>query len=94
MLEALQQRISELEAPLEKVRYREPIPMPNFESVAEWLQAHSREYAGQWIALDGDRLVSHGPRSEDVFAAARFEGVQMPYVTFIEPDDALPTMGF
>lgn len=24
----------------------------------EWLRAHAREYAGQWVALDGSRLLA------------------------------------
>jgi len=25
----------------------------------EWLADHWEQYAGQWVALDGDRLISH-----------------------------------
>lgn len=25
-----------------------------------WLNAHRDEYLGQWVALDGDRLIAHG----------------------------------
>lgn len=31
-----------------------------------WIQAHAHEYPGEWIALDGDRLLAHGPRLKQV----------------------------
>jgi Family of unknown function (DUF5678) len=42
----------------------------------DWLAKHRREYAGQWIALLGDRLISHSPNASDVFSAARAAGVK------------------
>jgi Family of unknown function (DUF5678) len=48
------------------------------------------EYGGQWVALDGDRLIAHGPEADAVFTAARQDGAYLPLVTFIEPADALP----
>jgi len=31
-----------------------------------WIKAHAHEYPGEWIALDGDRLLAHGPRLKQV----------------------------
>lgn len=59
----------------------------------EWLQQHQNEYAGQWIALDGDRLLSHGPVLKEVMAAAHQAGVTDPLVVRAESDDALPFAG-
>ena len=42
----------------------------------DWLAKHRREYAGQWIALLGDRLISHSMNASDVFSAARAAGVK------------------
>ena len=36
-----------------------------------WLAEHEAEYAGQWLALDGDRLLSQGTDPHQVRAAAR-----------------------
>ncbi len=27
----------------------------------EWLRVNSNEYDGEWVALDGGRLIAHGP---------------------------------
>jgi hypothetical protein len=31
-----------------------------------WIQAHADEYPGEWIVLDGDRLLAHGLRLKQV----------------------------
>ena len=50
------------------------------EEVAEmaWLEAHGNEFIGQWVALDGDRLVAHGADALSVREEARRQGVQVP----------------
>lgn len=39
-----------------------------------WLKAHADEYAGQHVALDGDRLVGSGKTMRDAKAAADDQG--------------------
>jgi hypothetical protein len=57
-----------------------------------WVSEHRKEYVGEWIALDGDRLLAHGTDAKAVFAAARSQ-VPVPFVAHIYPDDDLPTVG-
>lgn len=57
-----------------------------------WLSEHRREYIGQWVALDGDRLVSHNEDLGKVFDDARAQGVQSPFTAFMEDPDQ-PSMG-
>ena len=40
-----------------------------------WLAKHQTDYAGQWVALDGYRLVSHGWKLKEVSEAAKQAGV-------------------
>ena len=32
-----------------------------------WIEAHRDEYLGQWVALDGDRLIAHGSDAKKVY---------------------------
>jgi hypothetical protein len=57
------------------------------------MAGHKHEYAGQWVALEGERLIAHGMNTKEVFAAARADGAYLPLVTFILPDDAEPFVG-
>jgi len=66
-----------------------PLPVPDSRREVQWLAAHAREYAGQWVALDGDRLLAHGPQHHDVWAAAEASGVYLPLVTFVEHPDSI-----
>src|SRR5262245_52530658 len=44
-------------------------PAPDCSREMRWLAEHRREYANQWVALDGDRLIAASPDHETVFAA-------------------------
>ena len=60
----------------------------------QWLSQHRHEYPGQYVALDGDRLVSHGTDGREVYRQARAAGVKVPFMAHIEPADALPFGGW
>lgn len=70
------------------------IPNADFSQSVCWLAEHCEEYAGQWVALDGDHLIAHGLDAKAVYAAADASGVKYPMVTQIEAADALPYAGF
>jgi hypothetical protein len=59
-----------------------------------WLDEHRDEYLGQWVALEGDRLLASGRDGRAVYEAAREAGVHAPFVTRVEPRDALPFAGW
>lgn len=40
----------------------------------QWIETHRKEYAGQWVALKGAQLISHGPHGVEVMEAARNAG--------------------
>jgi hypothetical protein len=42
---------------------RIPEPDPAFNM--RWIKEHGAEYAGRWVALDGDRLVIYLPRPDE-----------------------------
>ena len=64
----------------------------DFTREREWLKAHRHEYVGQWIVLDGDRLVGAGDDPRPIVEQARAEGVTLPFVEFIR-DTSEPFMG-
>ena len=60
----------------------------------QWLATESASYAGQWVALDGNRLVAHGDELAIVSAAARAAGAVRPLLTHIRPEGELPFGGW
>lgn len=59
----------------------------------EWLRKHRTEYRGQWVALDGSQLISHGYDGKRVFLEAKAAGVRSPFLAHIE-EEALPFGGW
>ena len=57
----------------------------------DWLAAHELEYAGQWVALDGDILLSHGPDARAVRDEARRKGVHLPLLVHIPKEPNQPS---
>jgi Family of unknown function (DUF5678) len=63
---------------------------PKDEVAFKWINEHGNEYPGEWLALDGDRLLAHGFDLEEVAAAARAAGVQFPLLHLVEPPRKYP----
>ena len=59
----------------------------------DWLASESRHFAGEWVALDGNRLVAHGPKLAAVKAEAQAAGVSRPFFASV-PDTDLPFGGW
>lgn len=58
----------------------------------QWVSEHRDEYLGQWVALDGDRLIAHGHDARAVYTSAREAGIRVPFVVRVEAIDE-PSMG-
>ena len=58
----------------------------------EWLEEHAKEYVGEWVVLDGARLIGHGIDPRPIVAEARSAGVQSPFVHFVAANSD-PFMG-
>ena len=60
----------------------------------QWLSQHGAEYAGRWVALDGDCLLSYGTDGRVVLSEARRAGVAVPFVVRVDSPDELPFGGW
>ena len=56
----------------------------------EWISQHRQEYGGQWVALDGARLLAAGTDALAVHAAAVAQDVELSMIGYVEPADAPP----
>ncbi|HXB68801.1 MAG TPA: antitoxin AF2212-like protein [Candidatus Acidoferrales bacterium] len=59
-----------------------------------WLDAHGHEYLGQWVALQGDVLLSHGSNARAVRDEARQKGIQFPLLFHVPEDFGQPKAGW
>ncbi len=66
------------------------------ETEIAWVASHSKELAkfqGQWIVVDGQRVVVNGYDFAEVTKEARSNGVEIPYVIKIETGEEIPFIG-
>ncbi|MEW6210829.1 MAG: DUF5678 domain-containing protein [Acidobacteriota bacterium] len=69
------------------------LPVKDRSREHEWLRQHRDEYDGQWVALDGDRLIASGEDLKKVAETARRLGAPDALMVRVEPRDALPYVG-
>jgi uncharacterized protein DUF5678 len=58
-----------------------------------WLHENREKYSGQWVALDGDRLIASGPTAKEVYSKAKAEGVEIPFVELVTDREPVPSTG-
>lgn len=67
---------------------------PDPEPSLQWIREHREEFAGQYIALDGDKLIAHSPEADEVIASVRASGLNGVFFTLIPPVDEPEFAGF
>lgn len=60
----------------------------------QWLAQESSSYAGEWVAIQGPRLIAHGAKLADVSAAAHAAGVTDPFFASVPEDPDIPFAGW
>ena len=68
-------------------------PMPDRTREREWVKQHKQEYAGQWVALNGDQLMAACFTQQDVWDAISDHTPNPPLVLRISAPDDLPYVG-
>ncbi len=66
------------------------VPFRDRAQELKWIDENRAAYAHQWVAVEGDRLIAADSDPLKVFAAAKTEGIQSPFVVHVLPEDPLP----
>jgi len=51
-----------------------------FRRALKWIEDHKEEFDGQWVCLDGDKLIAHGKDAKSVYDEARAKGISTPFM--------------
>ncbi len=51
--------------PAPPIKLATPIPEPDLPAAMQWLADNSEQYVGQWVALDGGRLIAHSASHDE-----------------------------
>lgn len=56
----------------------------------DWIKENRAKYADQWVVVEGDRLIAADADAHKAFAAAKAEGIEVPFLVHVLPEDPLP----
>lgn len=51
-----------------------------FRCALKWIEKNKEEFDGQFVVLDGDKLIAHGTDSKAVYDEARVKGYKSPFL--------------
>jgi len=57
------------------------------------LHENREKYSGQWVSLDGDRLIANGLMAKEVYSKAKAKGVEIPFVELVTDREPVPFTG-
>ena len=57
--------------------------MEQYQRAKQWIAEHRAGYLGQWVALEGDQLISHSFDAKQVYAEAKVAGIRSPFIVQI-----------
>jgi hypothetical protein len=63
------------------------------ENSLRWLKENRLNYTGQWVALDGDRLIAQGKTAQEVYLKAKAAGIDVPFVELVAAEESAPYTG-
>jgi hypothetical protein len=55
-----------------------------FKLALKWIEENKKEYDGQFVVLDGDKLIAVGDDAKTVYAEARAKGIESPFLERIK----------
>ena len=98
----LEQMINEAHAlsPAEKLKLRQELDRELVQTDAvqsraiesDWVDRHRDQFLGEWVAVEGERLIAHGTNPREVYLTARAVGITTPFIVRVHEREE-PFMG-
>jgi hypothetical protein len=82
-----------IEETAEKLGWKSPGRFNERREEMRWFAEESHAYPGEWVAIEGPRLVAHGKKLADVRAATKAAGARDPLFASV-PSDTTPFGGW
>jgi hypothetical protein len=57
-----------------------------FRLALKWVDEHRQEFDGQFVLLEGDKLIAHGTNPKELYAFARAQGIKSPFVKRVKAE--------
>lgn len=82
--EKLDATLQKRKPPFEAKIIASDLPVRDRSRENDWLEKHRDDYDGQWVALDGDRLLAHGDKLKEVAKTAKEMGFEDALLVRVE----------
>lgn len=66
------------------------VPSRDRQSEMNWIKVNRAKYAGQWVVVDGNELISANVDGHKAFVAAKAAGIDVPFLVHVLPEESLP----
>jgi hypothetical protein len=57
-----------------------------FQLAMKWIEKNRQKYLGQWVCLDGEKLIANGNDAVKIYREAKEKGIKIPFVEHIVED--------
>lgn len=57
-----------------------------FKKALKWIDEHRREFDGQFVVLEGDKLIAHGENPKELYEIARSKGIRSPFIKRVKAE--------
>lgn len=57
-----------------------------FRLALKWVDEHRKEFDGQFVVLEGDKLIAHGTNAKELYDIARAKGIKVPFVKRVKAE--------
>jgi len=64
--------------------FEQPTPVHSRSIESAWVDQDRDEYLGQWVAVEGNRLIAHGANPRQVYLSAREAGISVPFIVRVQ----------
>jgi Family of unknown function (DUF5678) len=58
-----------------------------FQLAMKWIDENRQKYLGEWVCLDGDKLIANGADAVKLYREAKEKGIKVPFVEHIVEDE-------
>jgi hypothetical protein len=81
------------EAPSPAIATSRETPSPDRSAEMAWAASPDAQFFGNWVVLEGSRVVASGSNPKQLYDEARENGFASPFLIFVSPDRPEPFAG-
>ncbi len=54
-----------------------------YKKARKWLDENSEKFMGEWVCLEGNKLIAHSADGRDLYQKAKEAGIEIPFIHHI-----------